>query len=274
MGFEETQKGNPHGLTINQHVFPKKSIDRFAGNKGLVQLYRKNGGQVIRVNSSNNLFCALRVWDQHTEAGVGKYIEDRFQSLAESIQTGSTQVIGHFEKKVVEEFFSLWRTRHRFLHQGLEDAKLWGIDGDSLTKDQQEILERKHVMFCVDGVMPGRFLAGPQVFGYSVTFQESNVNTQWGIVRASDGEFIVPDCFEDMMIVPLSPSISLMADQPNTTITRRELEIVNSIAINRSENFFFAKNFSRCPITRTSYLRLPPFQKYDDISRYAAGVIR
>ncbi len=256
MGFEATQKGNPHKLTINQHVFPKKSIDRFSDDNGLVQLFRKDGAKVIRVSSTNGLFCAKRVWDQGTEAGIGKRIEDRFQALVDSILLGHTSVIGHFEKTVVEDFFSLWRTRQKLRAEGLEDFKLEGIEGDSLTKDEQEILERKHVMFCRDGVMPGRFAARIHVFGYMDTFRRDNQNMQWGIVRAGEGEFIVPDCFQDMMIVPVSPKLMIVADQPNSTLTPSEVAVINQTAIVRSTDYYFARSLPSCPVLRDSPIRL------------------
>jgi hypothetical protein len=256
MGFEETQKGNPHKLTINQHVFPKKSIDRFSDEKGFVQLFRKASSKVIEATSSNSLFCAKRVWDQSTEAGIGKDIEDRFQSLADSILARASCVIGHFEKVVVEDFFSLWRARQKFRAEGLDDFKLEGIDGDSLTKDEQEILERKHVIFCRDGVMPGRFAAGIHVFGYMNTFRQDNQHMQWGIVHAGEGEFIVPDCFQDMMIVPISPKLMIVADQPNSTLTRSEVAVINQTAIDRSTDYYFARSLSECPVYRDSPPRL------------------
>lgn len=254
MGFEKTQKGNPHNLTINQHVFPRKSIDRFSDVNGLVQLFRADSTKVIRASSINSLFCAKRAWDQSTEAGIGKTIEDRFQRLAYSILAGSTKVIGYFEKEVVEDFFSLWRTRQKFRADGLSDFKLGGAEGDSLTKDQQEILERKHYIFCRDGVMPGRFAAGLHVFGYMNAFRHNNQHMQWGIVRAGEGEFIVPDCFQDMMIVPVSPRLMIIADQPNSILTRSEVAVINQTAIARSTDYYFARRLSLCPV----YQGFPP----------------
>lgn len=256
MGYEATQKGNPHKLTINQHVFPKKSIDRFSDESGLVQLFRTDGSKVISASSTNSLFCAKRVWDQSTEAGIGKHIEDRFQGLVDSILAGHSNVIGHFEKTVVEDFFSLWRTRQKFRAEGLDDFKLEGIEGDSLTKDEQEILERQHIIFCIDGVMPGRFAAGTHVFGYMNTFRQDNQHMQWGIVRAGEGEFIVPDCYQDMMIVPVSPKLMIVADQPNSTLTRSEVAVINQTAIARSTDYYFARRLSSCPVYRDRPPRL------------------
>jgi hypothetical protein len=208
------------------------------------------------MRSSNDFFCAKRVWDQRTEVSIGKQIEDEFQSLVRAIESGTVTDIGYFEKRVVEEFYSLWRTRHRFLLHGLDDIPLNGIDGESLTVDQQELMEKRHVIFFRDGMMPGRFAAGIHVVRYMDYFLQSNMNMQWGIVRCVDGEFIVPDCFEDMMIVPIAPKIALMADQPNSIITRDEVAVVNRVAINRSSKYYFASNLSLCPVISYSSPRL------------------
>lgn len=45
MRYPKPQKGNPHKLTIDQHIFPKASISRFTGENGRVQVRRKSGEQ-------------------------------------------------------------------------------------------------------------------------------------------------------------------------------------------------------------------------------------
>ena len=40
MKYEKTEKGNPHNLTINQHCFPSRSIERFSNNDGCVEVHR------------------------------------------------------------------------------------------------------------------------------------------------------------------------------------------------------------------------------------------
>lgn len=250
MKSEGTQKGNPYKLTTDQHVFPKKSISRFSDDYGLVQVCSYRAGKVLRVKPGNSLFCARRVWDQRTEAGIGKHIEDNFQQLARGILRGQVTGIGYLEKKAVEEFFSLWRTRQKFLRDGLPDLRMNGFSGDSLTKDQQEIVESKHAIFFNEGVMPGRFAAGIHVFGYMNAFRQSNSHMKWGIIRAGEGEFIVPDCFEDMMVVPVSPKLCIVADQDNSTLTRSEVAALNQVAIDRSTNYYYARNLAACPVYR------------------------
>lgn len=262
MKFEPTQPGNPHRLTIDQHVFPKASIQRFTNLGGNVEIFVKRLNRVLQLRPNNSIFCAKRVWDQKTEAGIGKHIEDRFQALARAIVSGTVTTIGIFEKRIVEEFFSLWRTRHKFRLEGLEDIVLHGITGDSLTKDQQEILERKHAMYTLDGVMKGRLLAGVHVFGYQDQFLRDNKLMRWGITRSCSDEFIVPDCFDDIMIIPVSPRIAIIADQPDTVLSHDQVAVINQAAIARSSDYFFARRLAFSPVVRETS---PPFQgRFED----------
>lgn len=255
---EPTQPGNPHRLTINQHVFPKASIQRFGNQEGFVEVFLKRQSRVLRLKPSNPIFCAHRAWDQRTETGVGKYIEDKFQRLASAIEKGSVTTIGIFEKRIVEEFFSLWRTRQKFRLEGLEDVQLNGLTGDLLTKDEQEILESNHYVYSTDGTMKGRSLAGLHVFGYQHRFIHNNRDMRWGIAQSSSADFIIPDCFEDMMIVPISPRIAIVADQPDSMLTPNQVAAINQVAITKASNYYFARRLSATSIVRDAH---PPFER-------------
>ena len=85
MKFEKPQKGNPHGIVVNQHVFPRMSIDRFSNEDGVVQINNLAAEKVHFVKPVDKLFCASRVWDQRAESGYMKSIEDEFQKLANRI---------------------------------------------------------------------------------------------------------------------------------------------------------------------------------------------
>jgi len=260
--FEPTQPGNPHRLTLDQHVFPKAGIQRFTNLDGSVEIFVKKLNRALQLRTNNSIFCAKRVWDQKTESGVGKRIEDRFQTLARAIISGSVTTIGIFEKRIVEEFFSLWRTRHKFKTEGLADISLHGITGASLTKDQQEILESNHTLYAVDGVMKGRLMASLHIFGYQNQFLRDTQSIQWGIARSYSDEFIVPDSFDDMMIVPVSPRIAIVADLPDSVLTRDQVAAINQAAMARASDYYFARRLAVCPVVREIS---PPFERsFDD----------
>lgn len=252
MKYEPTQLGNPHKFTINQHVFPKASIERFAGGDGCVEVFSIPHRKVMRLKPNNPIFCAQRVWDQKTEAAVSRRIEDNFQMLAYAIERGTVTTIGIWEKRTVEQFFSLWRTRQKFRFEGLEDVRLHNVESASLTKAQQEAIESKHAMYVSDGVVKGRLLASIHVFGYEATFIQANESMQWGIVRSVSDDFLVPDCFEDMMIVPISPRLAVVAGVPDCVLSSDEVATINQSAIARARNYYFARLLSSAPVIRRS----------------------
>lgn len=70
MKYEKTQKGNPHQLTINQHYFPARSIERFVRPDGRVDVHYIKNSKNFQVKPNNPIFCARRAWDQRVESSL------------------------------------------------------------------------------------------------------------------------------------------------------------------------------------------------------------
>lgn len=85
MLFEKPQKGNPHRITVNQHVFPRASIARFVNDNNCVSVFYIPTGKAFIVAPDNELFCAKRAWDQRAEEGYMQRIERDFQKLVKDI---------------------------------------------------------------------------------------------------------------------------------------------------------------------------------------------
>lgn len=238
-----------HIFTINQHVFPVAGITRFYSSSKCVQVFDRLRSKTFPANAKNQLFCAQRVWDEKTEKFIGKRIEDAFQRLAVSIIDGRTTRLGILENGIVGQFWSLWRTRHGFKKNGLPDLKLQCITGSELSEEQEETLEAKGVMYTrSDGTMPGRLAASIHVWGFYNAFRMEERDIRWGIVRSIEGEFIAPDTFDDLMAVPITPNLILLADQEDCWMNRDEVAVINRCSIQRAENYYFARDFSKCPV--------------------------
>src|SRR5580700_8963929 len=69
---ERTRSRNPNSLTINQHVFPSKSIERFTNQSGNVSVHDLLRAKVFSAKPQNAIFCARRAWDERTETGYMK----------------------------------------------------------------------------------------------------------------------------------------------------------------------------------------------------------
>jgi hypothetical protein len=158
---EKTRPRNPNRLTVDQHVFPSTSIERFADEKGYVSLHDLRRERIIRVKPRNAIFCASRAWDERTETGFMKRIEDEFQQIIGPIIEGKAGSIEPEQKRVVDRFYALWHMRARFRHLQTQEVQLKGPIGSELTKEQEENLEKNGYIFArTGGKMPARHLNG------------------------------------------------------------------------------------------------------------------
>lgn len=246
-GYEKPRKGNPNRLTIKQHVLPAASIARFANSNGGVWVHDLVREKRRITRCGDPIFCARRAWDQRSESGYMRRIEDAFQTIADMIIAGMLQKITPYDRMTINRFYALWRHRARY-RIAPDDVKVAGILGEHLTKEQEENLEANGYSYVrANGSMPGRQMNGLQLEMRISLIGRSNVgDAEWGIVRADDGEFIVPDV-PVHTILPLTPSLCLMAPGSNATIARYNVGVVNRMLRNTSQAYYFARDFAACP---------------------------
>jgi hypothetical protein len=90
-----------------------RTIERFAGLDGKVEVNIGAGHHLERLKPEAGIFWTRRAWDQRTERGYMKQIEDRFQPLADRIAFGELIDIPEESAHDVNLFFSLWLHRSR-----------------------------------------------------------------------------------------------------------------------------------------------------------------
>jgi len=246
---EKARRKNPNRLTVYQHVYPQRSIARFAGQDGRVALHDLSRRQVRRAKPRDSIFCARRAWDQRAEAGYMKDIEDRFQVLAEALIGGQRTISSAEDREAVERFFALWYMRAR--HHQLEDQeiKLNGIKGDSLTKEQEENLEAKGYLFArPDGFVPARQLNGlwlqNQIDDYA---RHLSSVARWGVIQPQSGEFIITDT-PSHMVIPITPGLALVGNAPDGVILADNLAQINQLTVAGSQRYFLARDLAHCPV--------------------------
>lgn len=246
---EKTRLRNPNSLTVNQHVFPSKSIERFTNQGGHVSVHDLHRAEVIRAKPDNAIFCARRAWDERAETGYMKHIEDEFQKIAGPIVDGKAETLEPEHKPAIDRTYALWYMRSRYRELESQEIELNGIDGHDLTKAQEENLEKNGYLFArKGGRMPARQLNGLQIQrridGYALDLAAGV--TRWGVISAQSGEFIVPDV-PLHGIIPLTPRLALVQSAPDGTIVERNVAEINRAMRATSRDYFFACDFSSCP---------------------------
>lgn len=251
MKFEKPQKGNPYSLTINQHSFPTASIARFVGADNCVALHLIKFNKEIRVKVDNQLFYAKRVWDQRAEAGFMKEIEDKYQDLAESVVSGTNKTISDIECSIVTNMFVLWNIRAHRKENPIKDQRIEGLldVANQFSKDDQEKLEKNDIgVIKPNHNISGRAISGVKIQLDLFRLQKQMRGVKWGILRATKGQFIVPDNFSNARILPLSASICFSSQSVDNVIAETEVREINKLAIASSKDYYFANDLSKCPL--------------------------
>ena len=124
-------------LTVKQHVIPVPTIERFAGPDGKVEVKIGADDRIERLEPDAGIFWMRRSWDQRTERGYMKQIEDRFPPLADLIASGELIEIPEESAHDVNLFFSLWFHRSRIQPAEEIETQMHRLTGSALTEDEQ-----------------------------------------------------------------------------------------------------------------------------------------
>jgi len=246
---EKTRPRNPNKLTIGQHVFPMKSIERFTSQGKRVAVHDLHRGKIFPARPGNPIFLAFRAWDQRAESGYMKRIEDEFQEIVVPIVAGKTPTVAAEAKAAIDRMYALWYMRTRLREIESQEIQLNGIPGTNLTKEQEENLEANRYLFVRgSGAMPACQLNGVELEMRTNNFAldlASSV-TRWGGISTQSGEFIVPDV-PSHGIIPLMPQLALVQSAPDGMITEKNLAEINLAMRTLSQDYFFARDLSKCP---------------------------
>jgi hypothetical protein len=214
--YEEPTKGNEYGLTVREHVFPRKSIARFSNKEhnNFVNVALKSQTET-RWNSPNNkLFCAMRAWSEREEKGFMDKIEVRFQCIAEAVIDASARDVAlHLddnENYAITSFFALWYMRARYRNIPTQKLHLHGVAGHDFTEVQKEFQEsNKLIVADKDGGVPYRQLNGLVVEAKAKEYANQLRDIRWGIIASQEGDFLVQDV-PTHTIIPVCPKICLI----------------------------------------------------------------
>ena len=244
----KTRPGNPSGLTLSQHVFPAKCIARFTDAGGTLQVHDLLRGRTRKAKPKDQIFCARRAWDQRSEAGYMRDIEIRFQAAAEAVIAKRCGLVQGPDRRSVDDFFALWYVRSRFNQLRDQETELVGLDGDELTLEQEENLERDHYVFVRSGgFVPTRHLNGiwiqQSVDEFCKRFKP--VST-WRVVVSEGGQYIVPDV-PTQWIIPLTPDLALIGNVSDSSINQDNLAQLNRDTVAGSRYYYFARQLDQCP---------------------------
>ncbi|WP_445769328.1 hypothetical protein [Rheinheimera sp.] len=245
MVYEKTQKTNPHQITVNQHIVPKKSIERFTSS-GLVELQDLKRGITRKAAPNDEVFLCKRVWDDSTETMFMKSVEDEYQNVVEKLINGQS-VSEKTKDKAVTQLFSLWYAKSLTINASKSNFLSGSvIKGDYYTKDMQEKIEAMGMAYVdEDGTIPMRLVTGVAIQIKYLELVKIYSGIRWGLVHSKETEFIVPDCFVNFAVIPVTPNFAFIGNSLNGDISKLDASIINSAARGNAYSFVLSRDFTK-----------------------------
>ena len=252
---KKPQKGNPHELTVKQHCFPRRSIERFVNDDGIVHVWLVEQGKSIPARPEDQLFCARWVWDQRAERGFMREVEDAYQELANGIEEG--RIVRRLripENRIVTEMYSLWWLRSKWRGRPLPDEPLMDVIEleHECSKDERERLEKAGLSVIGPGPkLDGRHIASARIQLDFFSLREHLERLSWRILSTRDGEFVVPDTAERPYL-PVTPKLCLVPGEGYQIASASTVATLNALSVQESCSHFFAKSsVDACGIVKT-----------------------
>jgi hypothetical protein len=246
-----TQTGNPHGLTVNQHIFPQFCIKRFSDSSGKVSFYDKQYNRTSKQYPKNHRFCGQRVWNENQETGFMKSIEDDYLSVINRVYHQVTYQLQPEDHYVITSMFFLWKFRQYRTTNPIPNTRLKGILTNGLsasfTLDQREQAEKVGVTIIDDnGWVNSRDMTGDNIQLQVMHYRNHYKNMRWGVLHSQNAEFLVPDTYDDVLVLPVSPFICFVLNFESALVTDQHVYQINKIAVSKSQKYYFARDFSKC----------------------------
>lgn len=119
-----------------------------------------------------------------------------------------------------------------------------------LTREQEELLEAKGVMFFRGDVLPSRFMTGMTMMRAMDAHNAVLAGRHWGVQRSSGAQFLVPDGPGFLAAVPLSPFTCLLLDAPDAELEAPDVGLLNRFLLANADDYYFAMALEHCPIFR------------------------
>jgi Protein of unknown function (DUF4238) len=237
-----------NNVVYRQHIFPKRSLDRFCADSGAIQIRWVDGRDSITTGSNNSMFCTpkKRTWSQKAELLYGKRIEDSFQGVIENSIENDLYELSESDSRKITEFYALWLYRCESIEIDYE-GQSGGLTPLVVNKFEKESYEKIAVDF-VDGrgALSARSMRCYFILGGIMHFLDRHHGLKWFMSKSSRVEFILPDNPGGMFFIPISPHRCFLAGGSSPLLSADDCMHANATMISVAKKYYCARDFSRC----------------------------
>ncbi|CAP44979.1 hypothetical protein GG851_12105 [Bordetella petrii] len=243
--FERTQKGNPHHITINQHIHSKHCIKQFCGKDGLVDVREMATDKVTRAKPEAKVFCTKRAWDDVTEKSRMAGFERAYFNVLTNPSTFESR-----NHEAISAYYLLWHFRFLAATADRTPLTINGVVPErELDINSRELLESRGIIYMnEDATMSTRFIYGARFYLFHDREMERLRGTRWGLVHCRAGELLCADNHGGHLYMPISPTAAFLGGYQDGTLTLDDVQACNRLSVATADNWLFARDLQVCPL--------------------------
>ncbi|CAN7597509.1 hypothetical protein LJR069_004421 [Variovorax paradoxus] len=230
---------------LHQHVLPAALIRRFFSDDGkFVEVFLKPKEKLFPAGDGWKEFGKHRRWDEGAEKGFVQ-LETKLQLLANHIEAGQN-VLSRDESQMVSAFMALIAQRSRSRGMSLPtESPFEPYDFSGMQPNERDYFEKQGIFMEGSAEQIDRAVHG--MFQRMAVAQSTRTATQWCVVRAEEGQFLVSDTYEHRA-VPINPNTYLIPGDEPQRWNRSQVEKFNRFVLDNADRYVFAKELSECGV--------------------------
>ncbi|WP_445979103.1 hypothetical protein [Stenotrophomonas muris] len=242
----ESGRRNPHGLTKNQHVLPRSLIARHVDRDGFVDCFIVKQAKQCRLRPDNPIFCVNRVWSQLGESGATtKKVEGDFKLLVDRVESRSVENLSGSDSLLATQFYALIRERERLRDEPPANIRFASGEALEIEEDEQQRLDKMGILFQSNGVFESRMVSSVRLMGSVVWATRNLDDVQWGVVRSTHLNFVVPDSIGELGFIPIGPREILLQGSRSFVMDANRVRDLNLWMRASAKKYVFSRDLSK-----------------------------
>ena len=227
-------------LTKRQHYHMRAILKNFADGE-MLDITRKDG-TTDRLSYEDKAFYGYVAWSDETETRYGALIEKWFFGQSKHVLT-THGVSAH---DLISEYHLFWRLRHMYAVNPMPVTKIYeGFDFGTLEELKDWCNRNGKIYVNGDGTIDGMFAATLKIREELDRYRKDYEGVYWSVGIAENGGLISADCYENSLMLPLSPNVLLCGKRKRNKkpwiMTDDEITQANQMAIDQCHTFCFSK---------------------------------
>lgn len=218
------------------HIIKKFSVDEYV-------FFSNKSSQIRKPKSvDDDIFIGISAWSHETETTISHPIEKKAIGQISRVLQGNN-ISDHSH---LSDYHLLWNIRYFYAHNPCNSERIYNnFNFGEMDEDLKDFANYSGKMpINGDGSIDGIYVATQKIKQEFLSNREKYKHIKWRIYKSQSINFYSPDCYENHVMLPVSPNFLLVGEKTKhkpIILTPSQIDEFNNAAIHRCNQFYFGK---------------------------------